>query len=184
MPIKNIACWASPMQRQMEHPHKDFHRREFTVSSKAVIMISPKHHKAIRDLRAPKRLHCTLASASTPTSRFVVSSSASPKKTASFHWSSQISFPSWRYGIISASGKICHYYWCWLEVSNLWQNPALCICFDLYHRLAPVEIHQAFAKLLLEAGCSVVIADFKLRPEAEKVIDKVAANSDKDLGTV
>ncbi|KAH8820253.1 hypothetical protein F5884DRAFT_744613 [Xylogone sp. PMI_703] len=41
-------------------------------------------------------------------------------------------------------------------------------------------ICQAFAKMLLEGGCSVMIADINLRPEAQELLDRWAANNGEE----
>lgn len=42
-----------------------------------------------------------------------------------------------------------------------------------------VGINLAFAKLLLENGCNVLIADLALRPEAQVVVDKYSTASSR-----
>lgn len=48
---------------------------------------------------------------------------------------------------------------------------------DNVHLLICPGINLSFAKLLLENGCNVLIADLGLRPEAQAVINQYSANS-------
>jgi len=50
--------------------------------------------------------------------------------------------------------------------------------------ISPPGICLSFAKLLLENGCNVLIADLALRPEAQVVVDKYAAKSSSSARAV
>lgn len=54
-------------------------------------------------------------------------------------------------------------------------------CAQHWHcnRSTSLGINLAFVKLLLEAGCSVILADLKLRPEAEELVSRYPQTSDK-----
>lgn len=48
--------------------------------------------------------------------------------------------------------------------------------------LTEVGINLSFARLLLESGCNVLIADLALRPEAQDLVDKHAGASGPNSG--